>query len=92
MRQDRRILGYLGIVVSLLCCLPGACLTGFVAFASSAMSFDPTYQWGQYDTALSVGFWLVFGLCLLAGLALAGFGVWLLLKTPETFDLSSETP
>ncbi len=83
MRQDRRILGYLGIFVSLICCLPGACLTGLVAFSSAAISFDPTYQWGQYDTILSGGFWLAFGLLLLAGLALAGLGIWSILKAAD---------
>ncbi len=76
MRQDRRILGYLALLVSLVCCLPGACLSGFMAFSSTAISLDPAYTWRPDDIVYSLGVWIFLAVSILAGLVLVGFGLW----------------
>jgi hypothetical protein len=76
MRQDRRILGYLAILVSLLCCLPSFCLSGFIALSSIAISVDPVYNWRSNDLVYSLGAWIFLAISSLAGLILVGFGLW----------------
>lgn len=83
MRQDRRILGYLTIVVSLVCCLPAACFSGLMAFLSTFMLANPTYAWQSNDTVVSVGSWMILAVSILAGLALAGFGLWLIFSATQ---------
>jgi hypothetical protein len=83
MRQDRRILGYLAILVSLVCCLPSFCLSGFMAFAAVAMSVDPAYNWMTKDLVYGLGFWLFLAFSALMGLILLGFGLWSIFSAPR---------
>jgi len=76
MRQDRRILGYIGIALSLLCCLPVFCLSGLTVFAGSMTAVNPTHSWGTDDTTTAAIFVVILILSALGGLVLAGFGLW----------------
>jgi hypothetical protein len=83
MPQDRRVLGYLGLALSLVCCLPVFCLSGLVVLAGSVTALSST-QWSNLDTATAVIFGAVCALAALAGLILAGLSLWSILSVRPT--------
>lgn len=76
MNRDKRILGGVAVAVSLLCCLPLACLSGLVLFAGGSVALEPGYAWTEEDTTTFAvfGVGLAIGLFGLAGLL--GGGIW----------------
>jgi hypothetical protein len=83
MPQDRRILGYLAIVVSLLCCFPLACLSAMPLLLGVTALVNPSYYWKTNDTVIFSILGVISAVALLAGLGLAALGVRAVLSAAE---------
>jgi hypothetical protein len=80
MNNDRKALAWLGIAVSLLCCLPLACITGFTSIAGGVSYFDTTSAWESADSVLFTCIVVILVAAVAAGLFLTIWGVWTLLN------------
>lgn len=76
MHRDKRILGSVAIAVSLLCCLPLACLSGLVVLAGGSVALEPGYLWTEEDTLTFAGFGIGLAIGLLGLAGLLGGGIW----------------
>jgi len=93
MNNDRRILAWLAILVSLFCCTPLVCGAGFIALAGGVTYLNADGTWGNSDTALFVAILVVAVVAAAGGLLFAVWGVMSLLKrdsnsNPDILDHS----
>ena len=86
MDNDRRILAWLAILLSLFCCAPVACGTGFVALAGFITYVDAGSTWSRSDSILFGAFFAAGAVAILAGFLLAAWGLTALLKRDSNFD------
>lgn len=96
MDNDRRILAWLAILISLVGCTPLACGAGFVSLAGGMVYLDPEYHWDSSDSLLFGGIFVVAVAAVVAGLCLAGWGVGSLLNrnsndTQEILDPNQDS-
>lgn len=96
MNNDRRILAWLAILISLVGCTPLACGGGFVTLAGSVVYLDPERRWDSSDSFLFGGIFVLTVVAVVAGLFLAGWGVRSLLnrdsnRTQEILDPNQDS-
>jgi hypothetical protein len=80
MNEDRRILAWLAVLVSMLCCAPLACGAGFLVLAGGVTYLDPEGYWEVSDTFLLAVLSGIAVAAVVIGLVLAAWGVRSLLK------------
>jgi ABC-type Na+ efflux pump permease subunit len=76
MHRDMRIIGSVAIAISLLCCLPLACLSGVVVLAGGSVVLEPGYLWTEEDTLAFTVFGIALAIGLLGLASLLGGGIW----------------
>ncbi len=91
MNNDRRLLSWLAILVSLLCCAPAACGAGFLVLAGGVSYFDPEHYWEVSDTFLFTVLGFVGLIALVAGILLAMWGVRSLLERDVSSNPEANT-
>lgn len=96
MNDDRRILAWLAIALSILCCAPLALGAGLVALAGGATYVDPGAHWDHSDTFIFTGIFVIAVVAVIVGILFAGWGVKSLLNrdatpNPETVNSDQAT-
>ncbi len=76
MSRDQRVFGTLGIVISLLCCLPIVCFSMFILLAGGYTALQPGYAWTTEDTQTFIVFGVGLAIGLLGLLVFLGGGIW----------------
>jgi len=90
MNKDRRVLAWVGIAFSALCCLPLACSTGFISLAGGVSYVDEMSTWTTSDSLIFAGIVAVMIASVAIGLFLLIWGIRSLLH-PETEDNKPES-
>lgn len=81
MNKDRRVLAWLSILFSMLCCLPLVFGAGFISLTAVVSYFDKASNWEVTDTILFSGIAILMIAAVVIGAFLIVWGVRALLGT-----------